>query len=63
MFACQNGNQSEMTAVCTQTGKWEPNPTDVCAPGKINQLGYNIYEAHLLHMQPIPNHPSEVLLS
>ena len=35
IFACQNGNQSEMMAVCTQAGKWEPNPTGVCVPGKL----------------------------
>ena len=30
MFRCQNDLQSEVTAVCTRAGKWEPSPTDIC---------------------------------
>ena len=29
MFMCQDDAQSELTAVCTGAGKWEPSPTDV----------------------------------
>ena len=31
MFMCQNDLQSEMTAVCSQAEKWEPNPINVCS--------------------------------
>ena len=30
MFMCQDDAQSELTAVCTGAGKWEPSPIDVC---------------------------------
>ena len=30
MFMCQDDPQSELTAVCTGAGKWEPSPIDVC---------------------------------
>ena len=30
MFMCHNDLQSELTAVCTKEGKWEPRPIDIC---------------------------------
>jgi hypothetical protein len=39
MFMCKDDPLSELTAVCTRAGKWEPSPVDICdASSKLNQI-------------------------